>query len=57
VSVAVVRLPVTTVVDVRSRVKITHRQGVALGTPLVFGIIAQRRGVTAVRLDLEAVAT
>jgi hypothetical protein len=57
VSAAVVRLPSTTDVDLRDRVKLTHRHGTALTTPIVYGIIGVRRGPTATLLDLEAVTT
>lgn len=54
---AIVRLPVATIVDVRSRVKITKRFGTTLATALVFEILSQRRGAANVELDLKAVTT
>jgi hypothetical protein len=57
VSDATVRLPFDTVVDLRSRVKITKRHGATLTTALVFEILSQRRGAANVELELKAVAT
>ena len=56
-SAATVRLPSTVDVDPRDRVKLTHRHGTELTTAIVYGIIAERRGPTAVLLDVEAVTT
>lgn len=49
---ATLRLPVGTVVDMRDRIKITHRFGVSV-TATVYGIIGPaRRGPSGVQLDL-----
>jgi hypothetical protein len=47
---AVIRVPVTTTVDRRDRIKITKRNGTTLGTAEVFEVVGQRRGPSATRL-------
>jgi head-tail adaptor len=52
---ATIRLPVGTVVDMRDRVKVTHRFGVAV-TNVTYGIIGPvRRGASGVQIDVRLV--
>jgi hypothetical protein len=49
-----VRLPSNSVVTELDRIKITHRYGTALQTPLVFEIISPiKQGPTGIVLDLQ----
>ena len=55
---ATIRLPVTTTIDPRDRLKITKRYGETLATALVFEIVGPvQRGPSGIRLALKRVET
>lgn len=55
---ATVRVPLTTVVDIRDRFRVTKRFGETLGEALVYDIVSPpQRGPTAIRLLLRRVET
>ena len=55
---ATMRLPITTSIDVRDRLKVTKRFGETLTTPLVFEIVGPvQRGPSGIRLLLKRVET
>ena len=55
---ATVRLPISTTVDLRSKIRVTKRFGETLSTPLVFAIVAPiQRGPSGIRLLLKRIET
>lgn len=55
---AIIRLPITTSVTVRDRIRVSARFAEALGSPIVFSVVGPiQRGPSGVRLLLKRVET
>ena len=55
---AVVRIPITTAVDLRDKFRVTKRFGETLSTPLLFEIVSPiQRGPSGIRLLLRIIST
>lgn len=53
---AVLRLPITTVVDEKDKIKVTHRFGELLTIPLIYEIVSPiQRGASGIRILLKRI--